>query len=635
MNNLFKFCSLITFVLINVIHSIILPLNCYSQSSNNIEYDQNQSQMIQLLESFDSFKYSNIFILKLSSNNALKLNDIYGEPVPPVSPELSNILNNNSSAIKKNKEKTLKAFQDWLEAEEEEDKAKVKSSVPTSMIKYFDYLVRQDNYEKKKLNVGYIITNRFTGINDVRIIALMLLNSSDDEQSVATDLSTKQVLKLTVNLKNDKIEDKTVYDYLHNEVIQNNVSNVTLQAQGIDSESLEFLPKKYGSTYPINEDDIQQYLRISEGQPIDYNYEHEISIGLFDLVRYRYYGKLNSNSIPNQLSIISENGESQTTADSTSPTEADSTAILPEENKEVYNRYLPLFGAELRYGLPEINYPSLWSERVTLSVLWQSNKLGIILPTKGWSPLVSDLFNVERKLTNAGFGLYGSLDFPIKLLNQGGVFNVNASYVFGDAGVNPVSTSFIFQGRTADQLNDSSSFRNISISYLPRFHAQLHYSFAINIDNSSFFRFKLGATTFAIQRWIELEKPNGIDPQTNREVIEKKNRLSDQYSYEDLSRYNRLDGLSIAAISGLKPTELIAGLSGRIEYYTTSETVPWGFAMQYFDGSISGDLWLQVPIKDNFIFRTQAQFFQTVFRDPKPWELGTIVIPTMQFIYNF
>lgn len=638
-----------TFWLFVVTVSLLLGVRLIAQPPQTKELTQSEAQMLQILGSIDNYKYSNVFIFELGSNYALSLNEVYGSKEPT----WDNEIDKKQAELKRNEKNRARAkelYDEWLEEDDEDKKTVIRANVPPSMQKYFEMLIKRDNYRLSKLNKAYLVTNRFTSIKDVNIIALLMLNSeSEDENSaVKTDLMSPSIIKLATHLKNDEFIKSTVnndntfknvYDFLHSKVIQEEAKNVTLTAQGIDSETLEFLPKKYGATFPIQEDNIQQYLRITEGQPIDYFGEHEITVGIFDLIRYRYYGSPKSEKSDASQNYDSIAGESQNkNTDSTIQNQSDSASGNQNANikvKEAYNNYLPLFGAEIRYGLPEINYPSLWSERVTLNVMWQSNKLGIILPTNGWSSLANSIFNVERKLTNAGIGLYGSLDFPIKLLNQGGVFNMNASYVFGNSNTNPVNTSFVFQGRTADNLNDSSSFRSLNISYLPRFHAQFHYSFALNIDNSSYFRFKLGATAFTVERWLELDGLGGIDPQTNREIIEKKNRLSDQYSYDDLSKYNRFDQLTIAAISGLKPTEFIAGLSGRIEYYTKSETVPWGFAIQYFDGSFSGDVWLQVPILENLLLRSQAQFFQTAFRDPKPWEVGTIVIPTIQFVYNF
>jgi len=51
--------------------------------------------------------------------------------------------------------------------------------------------------------------------------------------------------------------------------------------------------------------------------------------------------------------------------------------------------------------------------------------------------------------------------------------------------------------------------------------------------------------------------------------------------------------------------------------------------------SVSGDVWAQVPVVDGFDLRFQAQYFQTALRDPKPWEEQTIVIPSLQMLFNF
>jgi hypothetical protein len=644
-NNNILLCSLFSIL---AMFGDIISVKC--QPGVKVEFDKTQNEIFQILESFNSFKYSNVFIYKLGDNEVQTLNKVYG-PQPPKWKSADDSIKIAKSTDNKYRKGTRSEidgiFEKWLLEVDGNEKQNIENQITTALGRsYFEYKKGEIEYLNSKFTTGYVITNRFYEKSELTIAALVLVTSEsldEDQESISNDLSDKKLVKLAVQMLSDDInvngKTKKVYDFLYDNIIQENARNITLLAQGINSKDLKLLPEKYGTTYQISEDNIQQYLRITEGQPMDYFGEHEITIGIFDLLRYRYYGSLASQNLDMNENSISTPEESQgKVLDSAVQSEIDSsgdTQVQVQQARRVYNNYLPLFGAEIRYGLPEINYPSLWSERVTLNVMWQSNKLGVILPTNGWSSLANSLFNIERKLTNAGIGLYGSLDFPIKLLNQGGVFNMNASYVFGNANTNPVNTSFIFQGRTADQLNDSSSFRSLNISYLPRFHAQFHYSFALNIDNSSYFRFKLGATAFTVERWLELDKPGGIDPQTNREIIEKKNRLSDQYSYDDLSKYNGLDQLSIAAISGLKPTEFIAGLSGRIEYYTKSETVPWGFAIQYFDGSFSGDVWLQVPILENLLLRSQAQFFQTAFRDPKPWEVGTIVIPTIQFVYNF
>lgn len=324
------------------------------------------------------------------------------------------------------------------------------------------------------------------------------------------------------------------------------------------------MPKKIGVTKLVSDDDVQQYLRITEGQPQQYYAENEITIGFLDLFRFRHY----------ELQM-DENGQPIDT---------------------IYNRFLPKYGFELKYGLDEINYPSLWSERMNVNVMWESYKLGVILPTAGWSNLSKDVFNADRRLTNAGLGVNGGFDFPMKIINQSGVFNFSASYVFGDPKGNPIPDP--------DKNKDSQSF-------LPRFHIQGHYSFAINIDESHFFRFKFGGTFYSMERWKD----------TVYKDIRGRDSLTKLRPYTDLE-----NGRS---------AENTAGISGKIEYMTLSKTVPWGASVQFFDGTILGNIWLQVPVSNEFAIRGDTRIFRTVTRDPKDWEKETLFIPSLQFVVNF
>lgn len=563
---------------------------------------------------------------------------------------------------------------------EEEANAENANNVNNKWIEFKNENSKAYSYTKKfvenlskLIGDAYIITNRPSETVPSKIIGVVLVKFSyfmkedsknyDDILKIIEEYDNLGNISLVDAVDNDMvvlsrrnwISDENINgvsnssnnfdDYLQTLISQSGAINITANAQGILDEGLNLVPKKFGVSKPVSEDSIQQYLRITEGQPFDYQNEHELTIGLFDVIRYRFFKE--EKSLP-----------SDEVDESVDP-------VTPKKEQKAVNHYLPVFGIELKYGLNEINYPSLWSERMTLNVMWQSNKLGIILPTNGWSQLSKDFFNIERRLTNAGLGLYGSFDLPIKLINQGGVFNFNGSYVFGDAKANPINSIMMIPGRSFEG-RDSAYSTSLSLSYLPRFHAQAHYSFAINIDKYTFFRFKLGATAFLMQRYADLDKNIGTDPQTGRDIIEKANRKIDQYTYADLNDLNRFDNNQIIAMSSIQASEMFAGLSGRIEFMTNTEeqTVPWGGAMQYFDGALSGDIWLQVPIgfeskksnlpksadsqepddiekKDKkeskmaFSLRAQAQFFQTVLRDPRPWELQTVVMPSLQLLLNF
>ncbi len=570
---------------------------------------QQTAQIRSILGKFKSYRYSNVFLFQVDDGTVSAINPLLGVPEPKM----------NAAA---NRSKKKDQVQEAIDEGEVDVAGYLKANGGGNMNnddrEYEKYYRLYTKWQDELFSRAYIVTTRFRTGEPFEIIGLLTSGNKEMVSKIDENIDPPKGIFLANDLQRVGSPDtlgiaKTLYEYLERKILQNDAENVTAEAQGI-GEDATFLPQKYGTTYPINEDDIQQYLRITDGQPQEYDSPNELTIGLFDLIRFRHYGKL--EEFDEEGNLIPDEAEGDSSV------------------KRIYNKNLPLYGVELRYGMPEINYPSLWSERMTLNVMWQSNKFGIVLPTNGWSSLATDVFSAQRKLTHAGLGIYGSLDFPIKLVNQGGVFNFNGSYVFGPAASNPVSTQFMFAGRNTSGQSDSASYRSLDLSYLPRFHAQAHYSFAVDIDRTAFFRFKLGATMYVIQRFAELEQQNGND-ENGRPIYEKKNRQIDQYSYDDLSTLNRFDQLKIAAMNGLQGSEVVAGLSGRIEFMNRSRTVPWGASMQFFDGSISGDVWAQVPVVNGFDLRIMAQYFQVALRDPKPWEEQTIVQPSLQMLFNF
>jgi hypothetical protein len=570
---------------------------------------QQTAQIRSILGKFKSYRYSNVFLFQVDDGTVSAINPLLGVPEPKM----------NAAA---NRSKKKDQVQEAIDEGEVDVAGYLKTNGGGNMNnddrEYEKYYRLYTKWQDELFSRAYIVTTRFRTGEPFEIIGLLTSGNKEMVSKIDENIDPPKGIFLANDLQRVGSPDtlgiaKTLYEYLERKILQNDAENVTAEAQGI-GEDATFLPQKYGTTYPINEDDIQQYLRITDGQPQEYDSPNELTIGLFDLIRFRHYGKL--DEFDEEGNLIPDEAEGDSSV------------------KRIYNKNLPLYGVELRYGMPEINYPSLWSERMTLNVMWQSNKFGIVLPTNGWSSLATDVFSAQRKLTHAGLGIYGSLDFPIKIVNQGGVFNFNGSYVFGPAATNPVSTQFMFAGRNTSGQSDSASYRSLDLSYLPRFHAQAHYSFAVDIDRTAFFRFKLGATMYVIQRFAELEQQNGND-ENGRPIYEKKNRQIDQYSYDDLSTLNRFDQLKIAAMNGLQGSEVVAGLSGRIEFMNRSRTVPWGASMQFFDGSISGDVWAQVPVVNGFDLRIMAQYFQVALRDPKPWEEQTIVQPSLQMLFNF
>ncbi len=520
-------------------------------------FGQRTAQLRSILQNFKSYRYSNIFLFKLDDASVSAINPLLGIPEPKMNP----------AANRSRKKDDIQALIDNGDDPTQDDEMKKKlNNDDREYIKYYySYRQWQDGLFKK----AYVVTNRFRSEEPFEIIGLLTSTNDDSRARLDECIDPPKKVYLAGELRRIGSPDttgvaKTLMEYLQRNISQNVSENITAEAQGLGDGYL--IPKKVGDTKIVDEDNIQQYLRITEGQPQDYNSPNEITVGVFDLLRYRRYEPINSN-----LSSLA------VSYDSTQPI--------------IYNKWLPKYGVELKQGFDEINYPSLWSERLTLSVMWQSYKLGLILPSGGASALAKDIFGAERRLTSAGIGASANFDFPMKIINQSGVFTLSSSYVFGDPKSNQIYTETY----------------GTSLTYLPRFHVQGHYSFAVNIDENHYFRFKLGGTFYLLEKWQErvLRTKGGKD--------------------------------SLAAIEQYvnDQNDGIGSISGKVEYMAITNTVHWGVSGQYFDGAGLADVWMQVPLTSSMHLRGEVKGFLTIFRDPKPWENKSIFIPGLQFIVNF
>lgn len=537
--------------------------------NGDVYAQRSAAQIRSILSNFKSWRYSNISCWQINGEELAAVTEVL--VVPPVKPAgLADFEKNNRSLISTIQESVDEQGCD-PDPKEVENALKGKGRITAEVTAAINYYIKLAKSNCLTFKSAYLVTSRYIQ-GDTSLKVIGLVTSQSNQARASANLGKSVEVRLASELERigapKSSPSANLADYLKTLVIQQSCADVTAPVQGIGED--DWMPKKIGVTKLISDDDVQQYIRISEGQPQQDYYENELTLGFLDLLRFRHYeAKLDENGAP----INSGN---------------DSTII--------YNRFLPKYGVELKYGLDEINYPSLWSERMSANVLWESYKLGVILPTAGWSNLAKDVFNADRRLTNAGFGVNGAFDFPMKIINQSGVFNFSASYVFGDPKSNPTP------GRDANKTGQS---------YLPRIHMQGHYSFAVNIDETHFFRFKFGGTYYSMERWKDstLKDVRGKD---SAKVLR---------PYFDLA-----NGHSV---------ENIGGVSGKIEYMTLSRTVPWGASAQFFDGSILGEVWLQVPISKEFAVRGDARLFRTLTRDPKDWERETLFIPSLQFVVNF
>ncbi len=443
-------------------------------------------------------------------------------------------------------------------------------------------------YKNKDIDVqvvesAYLVTTRPNlGQIPNTIIALLVTTArrgtiEDHLQNVRnTNIYTYDELKafkLDTSFTSDNL-----YDLMVNSLIQGNIINMTMDAQGIGNPEW-FAPRKFGqssSLISIENDassyDIQNFVRISEGQALDYGLKENEVIVSPDLISWKRYAK---------------------------PTYVENNTVIIDSASSS-NINLPKFGLELRYGIDDINYPSFWSERMSLSAIWESVKLGLILPTDGWASMGKDVYNIDRKLTYGGFGITGSFDFPFKVIPKSGIFKFNFGYVFGDANESK------YKNRRIDPNNYDPNLTLLleDFDFLVRLNAQLHYTFAIAIDQNYWFRFGIGGTIYNVERW-----------------------------YNDLDSSGEINKLKFRKLDD----ETIGGISGRIEFMTKNIITPFGAFVQYFDESLSTGLWLQIPIIEKTLaLRLDAKGFFSAFKSqPHKWESKSVFVPSARLIVNF
>jgi hypothetical protein len=344
------------------------------------------------------------------------------------------------------------------------------------------------------------------------------------------------------------------------------------------SQNVAMKINKEISTKMLSEDAVDKYMAITEGEPHktgenEKTFTDEIVLGLADYYSWRHYGSAQSDAEPTGL---------------------------------------PSLGVELRGGLEDLGFPSLWSERWTASVLWEGQKLGVILPTSLWNTQVMNILVTPRRFTSGLAGAAANFDFPFKLIDKSGVFNVGGSYLFGNDNV--LRTEGI-QGydttRRARAVAEGGTIRD----YLIRAHGQVDYTFAIAINDPDreaqayYIRFKIGAAGYLVDNW---EMPL----QTSETV-----------------RTYRGDQRNLTRRAEFRGDALF-----RVEFMGTGLAAPFGSYVQYFDGALSGNAWLQVPISDTGFFtgiRGECKLFAPVTRSPLPWEAPVVIMPAVRFIFRW
>lgn len=431
----------------------------------------------------------------------------------------------------------------------------------------------------RPIKTAYLVTTRANEDSKGTIIA-MIVSTQDDyievnlESPNSKDIYVQEEMKLVTMTDITDPSATNLYELAERRLSQGNLINATLDAQGIGNINW-FGQKNFGKTvslfkneWDLTPEDIQSVIKITEKQPQDqYLKENEIVASL-DLISWKNY-------------------ETQLYDDGAGNFGIDTFFIV--------NSRLPRYGVELKYGISEINYPSLWSERMTLSAIWDRVKVGVILPTNGWSSISEDWFKQTRRLTSGGFGVATEMDFPFKIIPKSGVFRGSVAYVFGDA--KPYNNKNM-------TLDNFEMHRDLS-DYMIRFNGQLHYTFAITVDQDYLFRFGIGGTVYTAEKWM-----NFIDS-------------------------SNAEGMKLGFRNEASKT--VGGLSGRVDFMAKNIQTPYGASLQYFDEGLGMNLWLQIPIITNtFSVRLEANGYYKAFKDnPRPWENRSVFIPMARFIVFF
>ncbi|ROL60218.1 hypothetical protein D9V87_02350 [Bacteroidetes/Chlorobi group bacterium MS-B_bin-24] len=568
------------FILVAVLLGALFLQPIYSQD------EATRTEMEQILGRFSNYRFGNISIFRLKNigdiRKALKLRQ-----------EKAAGVQINEEILKTVEQAILKIIEDGVLADESMREilqaidargfTPPEQSIMEQLYQYYK-LKHQGAAEARPENAYLITTRAKPGEIPEFIIALIIsYNASGDMEKQLKSIGPGDIYTYD-EMKNFQLDTtfsaNNLYDLMVNALVQRNVENKTIEAQGIGNAQW-FARKIFGNTETpfLNEADLSSYdvqkiLRVSEGEPFNFGIKQNELILSPDWILWRRFPQ------PGYYDEASGKFIVDTTLNS--------------------NSDLPLVGLELKYGIDCINYTSFFSERVTLSALWQNVKLGLILPTDGWASIGKNVFDINRKLTYAGFGLAGSFDFPIKVIPKSGVFHFDFGYVLGDAKESK------YKSRNIDTLTYTPwrTIANRDFDYLIRGNIQAYYTFGVQIDNNYLFRFGLGGTFYQVEQWYyDLDTAN-----LRRRLVFKK--------YDEKS---------------------VGDVSIRVDFMSTDIATPFGANVQYFNGGIGGGVWLQVPIIRNTLYlRLDGRGYFVPFKDkPDEWENKGYFIPMARFILTF
>ncbi len=289
------------------------------------------------------------------------------------------------------------------------------------------------------------------------------------------------------------------------------------------------------------------------------------------------------------------------------------------------NQPIPKWGVEVRSNFDEINYPSIWGGRTTVSAVLENVRIGVVLPAFRFGETIAEsgIGSTPQNIIG-GYGAAMSGDFAFPLLDNSGLFNFYASYTFSEAqttSVGPQSDQF-----SIDPDDSSVTFalnpQTGENAYLVRYAAIGFYSFGFFADKDAnhLFRVKLGGGAYGIDTF-----KRSLDT-SDTELFRQGLQTDGPEGVPDTLRTLYQASASV---------ESRGGVGARIEYMRAGTKYPFGAGVQYFDGSLLGNIWLQFTIGQQLDLKLEGKYFTPLFRTARLWENENLVVPTVTFKYHF
>jgi hypothetical protein len=450
----------------------------------------------------------------------------------------------------------------------------------------------------------YVVTNQPSKVGELpsEIIATIIIEKAFEEMTsdlkdnlefVDPSMIYSYRMMKAEDIDRTKFGYENMYELVYSYFIQGNYTNKTMQARGIGTD-IRYFAEQVGVSSPlidysfrgVQDSDIQTFKRISYGEPQSYfgkDMEVLVSADHIRWTKYPMYflerrGKLQMDSLGNPI----------------------------VDTRRANNSDLPQIGFELKYGADDINMPSFTSNRLNASVLWSKVKLGVILPTDGWAGLQESMFNIDRRLTNGGFGIVGEFDFALPIIPKSDVFRLSFGYTFGDAVAASYGSEPIGKLLEKDPLLNQSLVNDLrNQDYMLRYNTTLHYTFGLDIDEDYLLRFGIGGSVYTMESWkydVIRDNDNGI--------------VDSQFMNDN--------------------TELVGGISGKVDCMVRNTPTPYGASMNYFDESLNLNLFVQFPVVENMLYlKLKANGIVYIRENLRPWENGSFFMPMANIIYVF